>query len=144
MKLATVKSSVMGTWRFIYLLILRDGGGRGVGEGERGKGGERGRERIPSRLCANNTESSAGLKLMNCEILTWAQITTWPFDWLSHPDVPLDLLIRTDFSLCAHLYTFKFHLVHISALRNDQFQDAYSFSVSHFWNEDASVNNVSV
>ena len=35
-----------------------------------GGGSERGRERILSRLCAVNTEPSAGLELMNHEIMT--------------------------------------------------------------------------
>ena len=32
--------------------------------------GERGKERVPSRLYAANTEPNAGLDLTNCEIMT--------------------------------------------------------------------------
>ena len=35
-----------------------------------GKGKERGRQRIPSRLCTISTEPDAGLERMNCEIMT--------------------------------------------------------------------------
>ena len=35
-----------------------------------GRGRERGRGRIPSRLCAVNAEPNVGLELMNCEIMT--------------------------------------------------------------------------
>ena len=33
-------------------------------------GTDRGRERIPSRLCTVSTEPDVGLKHMNCEIVT--------------------------------------------------------------------------
>ena len=48
---------------FIYLFLSEK-------ESKQGKGRERGRERIPSRLHAVSTEPDAGLKLMNCEIIT--------------------------------------------------------------------------
>ena len=32
------------------------------------------RERIPSRLCATSTEPEAGLELMNCEMMSGAEI----------------------------------------------------------------------
>ena len=38
----------------------------------RGRGRAR-KERIPSRLCTVSTEPNAGLKLMNHEIMTWAE-----------------------------------------------------------------------
>ena len=44
---------------------------------------ERGRERIPSRLCAVNAELDVGLDLTNLEIMTWAKIS-WTFNSLSH------------------------------------------------------------
>ena len=40
----------------------------------RGKGRERRRERISSRLCIIITEPDAGLELTNCKIMTGAQI----------------------------------------------------------------------
>ena len=39
-------------------------------QSENGRGGERGRERIPSRLLAVSTEPKAGLELMNGETMT--------------------------------------------------------------------------
>ena len=43
----------------VYLCILREGAG----------GRERGRERIPSRLCAIRAEANTGLELINREIM---------------------------------------------------------------------------
>ena len=37
---------------------------------EQGRGRERGRERIPSRLCTISEEPDVGLELPNCEIMT--------------------------------------------------------------------------
>ena len=39
-----------------------------------GRGRERGRERIPSRLCIVSEESNSGLKPTNHKIMTWAEI----------------------------------------------------------------------
>ena len=39
-------------------------------ECKQGRGKERGRERIPSRICTVSTEPDVGLKPMNCEIMT--------------------------------------------------------------------------
>ena len=50
---------------------------------KQGKGSERGRERIPSRLCPVSTEPDVGLKLMNREIMT-AETKSWVCDRLSH------------------------------------------------------------
>ena len=52
----------------VYLLIYF---GR---ECEWGKGRERQGQRIWSRLCADSREPDAGLKVMNCEIITWAEV----------------------------------------------------------------------
>ena len=41
-----------------------------------------GRERIPSRFCTVSTEPSAGLKLTNREIMTWAEVGSL-IDWAS-------------------------------------------------------------
>ena len=43
-------------------------------ECEWGRGRERGRERIPSRLRAVRAEPDVGLELKNREIMTWAEI----------------------------------------------------------------------
>ena len=45
-----------------------------------GGGAERGRERIPSRLCVLSAEPDAGLELTSHEIMTWAEVrclTDW-------------------------------------------------------------------
>ena len=44
--------------------------GRGQKERVRERKRERERKRIPSRLCTASSEPNAGLKLMNCEIMT--------------------------------------------------------------------------
>ena len=38
-----------------------------------GRRTERGRERIPSRLCTDSAEPNVGLELKNCEIMTRAK-----------------------------------------------------------------------
>ena len=50
-----------------------------------GRGKERGRKRIPSRLSAVSTEPNIGLDPMNHEIMTWAEIKSWTLYWLSRP-----------------------------------------------------------
>ena len=50
--------------------------------------GERGRERIPSRLHTVSAEPDVWLNLMNHEIVTWAEIKSWALNLLSHPDAP--------------------------------------------------------
>ena len=46
---------------------------------------ERWRDRILSRLCTVSAEPDVGLKLMNCEIMTWAEIKSQRLNQLSHP-----------------------------------------------------------
>ena len=54
---------------FLNVLILRER------ERERGKGRDREeREGISSRLHTVSMEPDAGLKLTNCEVVTWAKI----------------------------------------------------------------------
>ena len=57
----------------------------GKREGER----ERGRGRIPNRLHIASAEPDAGLKLMNYEIMTYAEISSWtqPTEPPRHPIV---------------------------------------------------------
>ena len=52
-----------------------------------GRSRERGWERIPSRLHTVSADPSAGLYLRNLEIVTWAEIRSQTFNWLSHPGV---------------------------------------------------------
>ena len=69
---------------FIYFLFFeraRDRASRG--------GAERGR--IPSRLWAVSTDSHVGLKLMNSETVTWANVKSQKLNRLSHPAAPLPL-----------------------------------------------------
>ena len=49
---------------------------------------ERGRERIPSRLCAISKEPDGGLNPTNCEIMSQAEIKSHILNLLSHPGVP--------------------------------------------------------
>ena len=53
-----------------------------------GGGAESRRERIPSRLSLVRTKPDAGLKLMNQEIMTWAEIKSQTLSQLSHPGAP--------------------------------------------------------
>ena len=53
------------------------------------KEGERGGERIPSRLCATGAPNM-GLNLTDCEGMTWAQIESWTLSQLSHPGIPIN------------------------------------------------------
>ena len=46
-------------------------------ERKQGRGRERRRETIPSKLSAVSTETDAGLKLIHCEIMTRAKIKSW-------------------------------------------------------------------
>ena len=51
--------------------------------------GQRERERIWSRLCADSRERNAGLKLTNCEIMTWAKVRR-STNWVTrHPCYPI-------------------------------------------------------
>ena len=49
------------------------------------RGRDRGKERILSSLRTVSTESHAGLKVTNCEIMIWAKIYSWTLNWMSHP-----------------------------------------------------------
>ena len=55
----------------------------------KGRRAERGRERIPGRLHTVSTEPHTGLKLTNCEIMTWAEIKSQILNRLSHPGPPI-------------------------------------------------------
>ena len=55
--------------RFVYIFFYLFFKERDT-ESMRGRGAERGRQRIPSNLCAISTEPDAGLRLTNCEIVT--------------------------------------------------------------------------
>ena len=56
---------------------------------KQGRGRKRGRKRIPSRLHTVSTEPDMGLKLTNCEIMTWAEIKSRTLNWLSYPGGPI-------------------------------------------------------
>ena len=61
----TTKDTVSGPF-FLSLLIYFER----KSENKRGRGREKGKERIPSRLHAVSIEPKAGLELTNCEIMT--------------------------------------------------------------------------
>ena len=52
---------------------------------------ERERDRIPSRLHAVSEEPDLGLELMNCKIMTQAQMKSQMLNRLSHSGAPHDL-----------------------------------------------------
>ena len=70
------------TYERKFFLIYFEREKEGVWERE-GRGRERGREKIPSRLCAVRMEPNTGLYLINCE--TWAKIKSRMLNQLSHP-----------------------------------------------------------
>ena len=59
-----------------------------------GKGRERGKARIPSKLHAVSMETDGRLDLTNCEIITWAKINSHLTDWATQAP-PLALLNGT-------------------------------------------------
>ena len=68
----------------VYLFIFE----RETREHKQGGQRERGRDRVPSRLHTVHTEPDAGLQLMNCEIMTCAEIKSQPLNQLSHSGTP--------------------------------------------------------
>ena len=58
---------------FLSLFVLRERERTHV-HTSKGRGGERGRERIPNRLCSVSVEPDMGLGPMNHEVMTWAEI----------------------------------------------------------------------
>ena len=59
-------------WLFFFKFVYFERDSTWVERGQRDRGRER--ERIPSRLCTVSTKPDMGLKPMNCEIMTWAQL----------------------------------------------------------------------
>ena len=49
-------------------------------ESKQGRGKERGGQMIWSRFCPDSREPDAGLELMNCEIMSWAEVGRFT-DW---------------------------------------------------------------
>ena len=54
-----------------------------MGQGEREES-----QRIPCRLCTVSTEPNSGLKLINREIMTRAEVKSWVLNGLRHPGAP--------------------------------------------------------
>ena len=79
---------IFGLFSFFFLLFIYF---------ERGRGRERRRERIPSRLHAVNTQPNTGLSLINCEIMTWAKIKSQTLNRLNHPDTLFWLFSQSSF-----------------------------------------------
>ena len=61
---------------------------------EQGRGRERGRQGIPSRLLTASTEPDTGLDLMNREIMTWAEIKSRMLNGLSHPAALMCMIFK--------------------------------------------------
>ena len=73
----------------------------------------RGRERIPSRHYVVSTEPSVGLKLTNCEIMTWVETKSQTLNWPSYPGSHA-LFTSICFMLC------EFHLDKNYTCKNKQ------------------------
>ena len=58
-----------------------------------GRGRERGRERIPSRLHTVSAEPDVGLETTNCEIMTWVETKSQILNLLSRPGAPGAVII---------------------------------------------------
>ena len=77
-----------------------------------GRGRERGKGRIPSRLCSQSAEPDAGLKLTNCEILTWAKVQSGTFNQLSHPGAPnLCLFLTCNWWVPTRILSLYFYFI---------------------------------
>ena len=66
---------------FLCLFILREREGERM---NRGWGANREEKRIPSRLLAVSMETITRLSLINCEVMTWAEIKSWMLNQLSN------------------------------------------------------------
>ena len=75
----------------VYLFILEER----EKDSKLGRGRDRGRETIPSRLCALRAEPDAVLDPTNCQIMTWAEIKGQKLSQLSHPGVPVVITTRS-------------------------------------------------
>ena len=63
-------------------------------EHEQGRGRER--ERETQEYSTLTAQSLVGLKLVNCEIMTWAKIKSPMLNWLSHSATPFGNFLITD------------------------------------------------
>ena len=73
-------------FKFIYLFFRER-------EHEWGRGKERGREGIPSRLHSLHSVWHRA-QSHDCKIMTWAEIKSQILNWLSHPGVPVFLVFK--------------------------------------------------
>ena len=67
------------------------------GKGHVSRGGverERGREKIPSRLCAISVEPHTGLDPMKYEVMLLTKVKSWTLSQLSRPDAPAILMLK--------------------------------------------------
>ena len=55
---------------------------------------ERGRQRIPSRLCAISTKPDVGLQLTSHEIMTQAETKSWTLNLLGYIGTPASFLLK--------------------------------------------------
>ena len=72
-------------------------------ESKWGRGRERGRQRIPSRLRAVCTEPIVGLKHTGCKIMIWAKTKSQMLNWLKHPGAPILYFFLVDNPLLYYL-----------------------------------------
>ena len=70
---------------------------------ERGRGRERGSERIQSRLPAVSSEPDIGLDLTKSEIKTWAKTKSQVLNRLSHPGTPVWCPYKNRHQGCTYL-----------------------------------------
>ena len=77
---------------------------------KQGRGRDRLRERIPSRLCSVSTELDEGLDLTNCKLMTWAEIKSQSLNQLSHTGAPalLSLFVSPTMAFFSFLIRDRF------------------------------------
>ena len=101
--LLVLRSFFLGNFFNVYLFLRES-------ESKHGRGRERGRERIPSRLCTVSSEPDVGLKLINYEIMIWAEIKSQMLNQLSHPGTPLRYFFEKATTGITHQPPFYFIL----------------------------------
>ena len=92
--LACPDTDILFSFFKVYLFILREQARARTHKWGRGR--ERGRERIPSKICAEHGAWHRA-RSHNLEIMTLADIKSQMLNWLSHPGVPLPMMIFLTF-----------------------------------------------
>ena len=99
---------------------------------EHGKGRERRREKIPSRLHAVSTEPSSGLSPTNREIMTRAETQSQMLNQLSHQRAPLHVLLILICHRCGGVILSYLTIAQYSTVWRDLILLSHSLTVEPF------------